>query len=36
VWKANDEELKKKPLDKKDEEELSDLFNQLYVTSLSE
>jgi len=36
VLKMNDWESKKKPLDKKDEEELSDLFDQLHVTSLSE
>lgn len=36
VLKINDWESKKKPLDKKEEEELSDLFDQLHVTSLSE
>ena len=36
VLKMNDWESKKEPLDKKDEEELSDLFDQLHVTSLSE
>ncbi|KAH7418741.1 hypothetical protein BKA64DRAFT_655105 [Cadophora sp. MPI-SDFR-AT-0126] len=36
VLKMNDWESKKKPLDKKDEEELSDLFDQLHAASLSE
>jgi hypothetical protein len=36
VLKMNDWESKEKPLDQKDEEELSDLLNQFRVTSLSE